>query len=78
MVFTVANKLVEPPGSRTSQEFRCSTSHLGSAYNVCVNPKQRSLGSLFKCHRSFGRESGGSGLRQVSNQLGRIAAVARH
>lgn len=75
IVFAVANKLVEPPGSQTSEKFRCSPSHLGSAYNECVNPKQRSLGSLFQCDRSFGRESGGSGLRQVSNQLRRIAAL---
>lgn len=77
MVVTEASKLVEPPCSETSQEFRSSSRHLGTAYNECVCPDRRSSYKLFEHDRPFARKSGTLGLRQISNQ-GRRFALPNH
>jgi hypothetical protein len=55
LIVTETCKPVEPSCRETSQEFRSSTRHIGSADNIFVHPDESSPYQLFQPDRPFGR-----------------------
>src|SRR5690348_2266422 len=73
LVIAELSKLSEPPRSKTPQELRRSTWHLGFTDDVCVNSNQCAISQFLHVDRPLRRKSSVLRLGQVSYQPGRIA-----